>query len=179
MPTSRLLKSLFDYRSWANDELLSTLLRVDATRYAAQRGTALRLIEHYYLVDRIFIAHLSGEQQRIESAIARDIPLPSDLKTRLKTSDQWYEAYVATVTPETLAERIPFEFTDGDRGCMSREEMLLHVLTHSGYHRGEVGRVLVDTQVDLPWDTFAVFLHRAEPGRREEHGSKLSGRRSS
>ena len=55
---------------------------------------------------------------------------------------------------------------------MTREEMLTHVVTHGGYHRGEVGRLMVQAasrsgqDMLLPWDTFAVHLHKTEPARR-------------
>jgi uncharacterized damage-inducible protein DinB len=70
------------------------------------------------------------------------------------------------VTPQQLCESVAFVFTDGDHGCMSREEMLTHVVTHAGYHRGEVGQIMKQLSIELPWDTFAVYLHRAEPSRR-------------
>ena len=49
---------------------------------------------------------------------------------------------------------------------MSREEMLGHVVTHGGYHRGAVGRVMAQVSVAPPRDIFTVYLHRAEPERR-------------
>ncbi len=49
---------------------------------------------------------------------------------------------------------------------MSRQEMLMHVATHGGYHRGEVGRILAQLSLAPPWDTFAVYLHQSEPSRR-------------
>jgi uncharacterized damage-inducible protein DinB len=70
------------------------------------------------------------------------------------------------VTPEELEETIDFTFTDGGQGRMSREEMLAHVITHSGYHRGEVGRLLPDIENTAMRDVFAGYLHRAEPQRR-------------
>ena len=65
-----------------------------------------------------------------------------------------------------MRRQIAFTFTDGGRGAMTREEMLFHVVTHDGYHRGEVGRMLKQIQSPLPWDTFAVFLHQDQPERR-------------
>jgi uncharacterized damage-inducible protein DinB len=59
-----------------------------------------------------------------------------------------------------------FNFTDGDKGYMTREEMLTHVALHGGYHRGEVGRILWQLSITPPWDTFAVYLHQADPARR-------------
>lgn len=44
-----------------------------------------------------------------------------------------------SVTGAELDESISFNFTDGDVGTMTREEMLFHVITHGAYHRGNVG----------------------------------------
>ena len=54
---------------------------------------------------------------------------------------------------------------------MSREGILLHVLTHGGYHRGNVGQVLKSIAVDPPRDLYTRFLRTAEPGRRGGRGA--------
>ena len=55
---------------------------------------------------------------------------------------------------------------DGDKGQMSRDEMLLHLVTHGGYHRGAIGRILVQCGITPPRDTLTTFLHRSEPARQ-------------
>jgi uncharacterized damage-inducible protein DinB len=65
-----------------------------------------------------------------------------------------------------LDESIDFAFTDGDRGRMTRAEMLAHVITHSGYHRGEIGRLLPETNAVGARDIFTGYLHRSDPSRR-------------
>jgi uncharacterized damage-inducible protein DinB len=65
------------------------------------------------------------------------------------------------------AERLSFQFTDGDAGTMTREEMLFHVITHGAYHRGNVGQVLKDISVAPPRDLYTKFLHVREPSRRQ------------
>ena len=52
-------------------------------------------------------------------------------------------------------------------GRMTREEMLLHVITHGAYHRGQVGQILRAAEVLPPRDIFTRFLHATEPDRRE------------
>ena len=74
--------------------------------------------------------------------------------------------YVSSLTADELSQVLDFTFTDGDRGRMSREEMLLHVLTHGGYHRGNVGQVLKSISVAPPRDLYTKFLHQSEPARR-------------
>ena len=68
---------------------------------------------------------------------------------------------------EQLAEQLHFDFVDGDHGCMSRAEMLAHIVTHGGYHRGAVGRILAQLQLAPPRDIYTRFLHQDQPQRRE------------
>lgn len=161
-----LLRTLFSYRAWANAELLEKMEGLDSELHAQDRQAALRLINHTYVVDRIFAAHLVGAAHGFAADNTPDTPSLEDLRTALAASDRWYQDYLETATPELLSEPVPFVFTDGDKGCMSREEMLLHLVIHSGYHRGEVGRIMSQRSIGTPWDTFAVYLHQAEPSRR-------------
>ena len=50
-----------------------------------------------------------------------DTPSLEDLHTALAASDRWTLIYLETVTPELLSESVRFVFTDGDKGCLSRE----------------------------------------------------------
>ena len=50
---------------------------------------------------------------------------------------------------------------------MSREEMLVHVITHGGYHRGNVGQVLKLLAVAPPRELYTRFLYVNEPARRQ------------
>ena len=175
MSFQALLQQLFHYRAWANDELLAGMGRLDPGRHGAELDAAVRLLNHCYVVDRIFAAHLQGVPHPFPADNTAEMPALDSLRDGLATSGRWYLGYVGSVTQQALAESVPFTFTDGDEGCMSRGEMLLHVVTHGGYHRGEVGRILVQAGITPPWDTFAVFLHRTEPSRRLQ-GAKSKAR---
>ena len=89
-----------------------------------------------------------------------------ELQFAVAQLDAWFEAYAAAASNDQLSEKLPFRFTDGDAGCMSREEMLVHVITHGGYHRGNVGQVLKSISVAPPRDLYTKFLHQSEPARR-------------
>lgn len=168
-----LLKTLYDYNRWANEDLLGKLALVDPVTQADARHTAIRLVDHFHVVANIFAAHLSGTQHGYASDNTPDTPSLEALRVGVAATDRWYRDYVAQVTDEALAERVAFTFTDGDRGSMTRQEMLLHVALHAAIHRGEVCRLLVQLSVSPPWDTLAVYLHQAEPSRRAE--MKLAG----
>ncbi|MDP9993902.1 putative damage-inducible protein DinB [Variovorax boronicumulans] len=166
MSTIAPLRKLFGYRAWANAEFLEKMEGFDPDLHAEERKAALRLSNHTYVVDQIFAAHLTGGEHEFWADNTPEAPSLEDLRTALTASDLWYLRYLDIVTPEQLDESVSFVFTDGDRGCMSRREMLTDLVIHSGYHRGEVGRIMSQLSIRLPWDTFAVYLHQTEPSRR-------------
>ncbi|TPK98251.1 MULTISPECIES: DinB family protein [unclassified Mesorhizobium] len=170
MSAKTLLKSLLVYQAWANDELVGKLAGMDPSRDPEERRAAIRLMNHIHVVSRIFAAHLKGVAHGYASDNTPDTPEPRALRVALAEIDGWYLDYLETVAEQELADPVAFTFTDGDRGCMTRQEMLTHVVLHGSYHRGEIGRKLARIALSPPWDTYAVHLHRVEPARRLQHG---------
>jgi uncharacterized damage-inducible protein DinB len=161
------MQKQFGYKAWANAEMLDALALIDASQYPDQWKLAVRLMNHTYVVDRIFAAHLGGESHAFQGTNTPETPTLEQLCERIAASDTWYRDYTGRLDPAALQESISFTFTDGERGSMTREEILFHVLAHGGYHRGNVGMVLTSCGIDRPSDTFTRFLHASEPGRRD------------
>lgn len=156
------LAALFGYKAWADAELLEALAGVDA---AARHG-ALRVLNHVHVVDCIFRAHLLGEPHGYAATNTAATPTLDELGARMRDVDAWYCGYVAALAPAARDEPLRFRFTDGDAGLMSREEILLHVVTHGGYHRGAAGQLLRAAGTAPPRDLVTRFLHLDEPLRR-------------
>jgi len=168
-----LLQTLYGYHAWANNDLFDKLETVDQQKHGSELQTAQRLISHSFVVSRIFAAHLHCVPHEYTSDNLENTPPLGELRAAVTSSDQWYLDYVHNIPSAVLSEAVPFTFTDGDKGYMTREEMLTHVALHAGYHRGEVGRILWQLSVTPPWDTFAVYLHQFEPKRRLQEGKNL------
>ena len=166
MGTSTLLQSMFRHKAWANAELFAELAKVDPVAHAAERHAAIRTLNHIFVVDRIFAAHLCGQAHVYAATNTAETPRLEALRDEVAASDRWYVDHIDTLTPQALAEAVDFVFTDGQPGRMSREEMLAHVATHGSYHRGAVGRIMAQVAVPPPRDIFTVFLHQSEPRRR-------------
>ena len=159
-------QSLFAQKSWANNELFNLLATIDAAQHAQALHTAICTLNHIYVVDCIFQAHLLGNLHGYAATNTEATPELGELQFSVAETDAWFENYAATIPAATLGDRIAFRFTDGDTGAMSREEMLLHVVTHGAYHRGNVGQVLKSISVAPPRDLYTKFLHMSEPARR-------------
>jgi uncharacterized damage-inducible protein DinB len=160
------LQAMFAYQAWANAELFDCLERLDPAAHQAEVREMLRLVDHNFVVADIFAAHLAGTGHAHATDGSAELPPLPALRTAVAASDRWYLDYVERASSVDLSQAVAFTFTDGDAGRMTRAEMLTHVVLHGGYHRGEVGRILRQLAVTPPWDTFAVYLHRAEPARR-------------
>ena len=158
------LLQLFRFKASADDELLTVLANLGEESQVAK--LAIQSLSHTYVVDRIFAALLRRQDHDYSSANLTEMPTLAELSAALRASDQEYVEYVWGLDRDQLAERIAFTFTDGKAGRMSREEMLLHVITHGVGHRGQVSAVMLLNSLTPAKDGFTTFLHEAEPLRR-------------
>jgi uncharacterized damage-inducible protein DinB len=158
------LRRLFQFKAWADDELLTPLEGLD--HGSPILGLAIKALSHTYVVDRIFGAHLRRNPHAYSSANLSEMPTLEDLSADIRKSDRDYIAYVATLSRWQLAEQIDFMFTDGTPGRMTREEMLMHVITHGVGHRGQVSALMLLNSLAPAKDGFTTYLHEVEASTR-------------
>jgi uncharacterized damage-inducible protein DinB len=158
------LTRLFQYKAWADEQLLTALGRLGGE--SPITALAIKALSHSYIVDRIFAAHLRREAHAYTSANSSEMPTLEKLSADIRKSDQDYIDYVSALARAQLAERIAFAFTDGAPCRMSREEMLMHVITHGMGHRGQVSAVMLLNSVPPAKDGFTTYLHETEASTR-------------
>ena len=163
------LQRLFQFKAWANDELLTALAKLE--RSSPATGLSIKALSHTYVVDRIFFAHMTRTTHAYGSANLSELPTLEDLSADIRKSDLESIDYVAGLDRSQLAEQIDFAFTDGAPGRMSREEMLMHVITHGIGHRGQVSAVMLLNSATPAQDGFTTYLHEAEALVRRRTGS--------
>ncbi len=163
------LQRLFRYKAWANEELLTALAKLGGAVPITK--LAIKALSHSHVVDQIFAAHMRRKPHAYTSANLSELPTLEDLSADLRTSDREYVDYVSALDRDQLAERIDFTFTDGAPGCMSREEMLMHVITHGVGHRGQVSAVMLLNAATPANDGFTTYLHEAEALTRKRVGA--------
>ena len=160
-----LLTSLLRYKAWADEQLIAGLAGLDTDCPPDEAATALGLLNHLHIVDRIFVANLQGRPHGYRATAASEAPAASALFDAIRETDRWLVAYAGQMDAQAAVEPVDFRFTDGAPGRMSREEMLGHLVAHGGYHRGEIGRILTQLTGSSPRDTFTGYLHEVESER--------------
>jgi len=161
-----MLRQAFRYKAWADLRTLDAIGRLDGARAESLRF-ATQQLNHMIIVEDLFRSRLEGTPAPHASTNTAQLPALDELRERIVRSDAWYGAYAARLEPPDEDETVSFVFADGQRGTMSRKEMLFHIVNHGTYHRGAIGHALDLAGVPHPADTYTVFMHALEPQRRQ------------
>lgn len=156
-----LLQMLVAQTAWANRQLFAALRAVDS--FESQKGADLivRALDHIHVVRSIFQAHLQGVPHGYKSPQRAVVPSLEELDREFETIDRWYVDAMASLGPEDLARPRDVRFTDGKVVTMTAAAMILHVVTHTIHHRGNVDVIMIQAGMPRRRDGFPEFLSRA------------------
>jgi uncharacterized damage-inducible protein DinB len=153
---------LMRYGAWANErffEAVSALPEGEATRpRSALFGNMVHTLNHAYVIDQIWQAHLEG---RPHGFTARNTPTHPPLEGLWRAQrqiDEWYVDYADRLSESATDEVVDFTFVGGGAGSMTRGEILLHVVNHKTYHRGQVADMMYQVPARPPVTDLPVFL---------------------
>lgn len=155
------------YKTWADRRTLDAVRNIDSSQFPSALAFALQQLNHMVRVEELFRSRLLGEGPPHSSTNTDAVPTITELDQRLTASNLWISNYVEATSQTQLDETIKFQFVDGQRGTLSRQEVLFHLVNHGTYHRGAIGHALDLAKAPRPADTYTVYIHSAEPSRRE------------
>jgi uncharacterized damage-inducible protein DinB len=152
------LQLLVTHTAWANRQLFAALRSVDS--FASRKGADLivRALDHIHVVRSIFQAHLQGVSHGFTATQRSAIPSLEALDREFEAIDGWYVDAVASLSAEELARPRGVRFTDGKVITMTAAEIVLHVVTHTIHHRGQIDAVMLQTDLPRRRDGLPEFL---------------------
>lgn len=155
------------YMAWADDVVLKNAEQLPEDELAAPRdalfGSIAGTFDHILVVGEIFRAHLEGRDHPHRTRHrAEALPFP-DVARRLREMNDHYVGLARGWSETELAETIRFEFVGGGDGAMTREDILLHLVNHSTYHRGFVSTLLYPLRTSGRPNDLTVFLRDVWP----------------
>lgn len=160
------VRMLTRYKAWANGITYRTVMALPEGEALRQRptrfGNMVHTLNHTYVIDDIFRAHLEGRRHGYTARNTDQPPLLDDLWAAVQAMDSWYVAYAEALREDALVETVRFEFVGGGRGAMTREAILLHIVNHGTYHRGFVGDMLYQVPAASPANDLPVYLREVE-----------------
>ena len=139
------IQRLYDYNSWANERVLESLQPIGQDVFTDNRQASHGSI-------RGIIAHIGGAEwiwlQRWKGASAGSLLAESEFETieiaaqRLRKIDQDLQEFTSQLTQLDVDGRRGYSTTEGKAYSNVLSDMLLHVVNHSSYHRGQITTLL-------------------------------------
>ena len=157
----RTVRMLARYNAWANKLIFEAVAKLPEGEATKARQTLFRnmvhTLNHNYVIDRIFQAHLEGRDHGFTARNTPEHPPLAELWPAQKALDEWYVSWSDGVSESQLDEEVKFKFVGGGEGVMTRAEMLLHVVNHTTYHRGFVADLFYQIPARPPTTDLTVF----------------------
>jgi len=152
------LQLLVTHTAWANQQLFGALHGVKAFETRGGADLIVRILDHIHVVRQIFQAHLQGVSHGYQATQRAVLPSLEELDRESGTIDRWYVDTAASLRTDELARPRDVRFTDGKVVTMTAATMILHVITHTIHHRGNVDAIMYQTGMPRPRDGFPEFL---------------------
>ena len=153
--------TLFAYGRWANERTLESAGTLSAEELAravgGSFGSVLGTLTHLYSSEWVWNERLHGVSP---GGLPPDPSLATleGLRARWCAVEAALEVYVAAVTPASLASRISYRSVKGDPFTRPVGDVLVHIVNHSTYHRGQVATLVRQLgRIPLPTD-YLLFL---------------------
>jgi uncharacterized damage-inducible protein DinB len=123
-------RRLFRYDHWANEEVLNSL---KAAKDAPSRS--LGLLAHVLGAEYVWYSRLRRAPSPL--AIWPQLTVAECEHHVLALRDVW-EGYLNTLGPSGLTEVVSYTNTKGDVFNTGISDILMHIVMHSAYHRGQI-----------------------------------------
>jgi len=154
-----LVNELFDYNYWARDRHLQACAAVTEDQFLRPLGSSFPSI-------RDNLAHLVAVEwlwlERWRGRSPRSLLSPEEFPTIVAVSERWHmvesemRQYLASLSVETLACLITYVNSRGQTWTYTLWRMMLHLLNHQSYHRGQVATLLRQLGIQPPEVDFLV-----------------------
>lgn len=156
------VRMLARYNAWANELIFKAVAELPEGEALKPRRSVFRNIvhtlNHNYVIDRIFQAHLEGREHGYTARNTAEHPPLGELWPAQQEIDRWYIDWADRAAERELEEKVAFTFVGGGDGRMSRREILEHLVVHTSYHRGFVAQMMYDAGVRPPTTDLTVYL---------------------
>jgi uncharacterized damage-inducible protein DinB len=123
-------KKLFAYDEWANREVLTALENLKDPP-----ARSLRFLAHIVSAERLWLERLRLQKQTYP--VWPDFTLAQCKVEIAGLSPQWRD-YLGSLTEEGLLRDLTYRNSKGESWTNAKQDILMHVVMHSAYHRGQI-----------------------------------------
>jgi len=150
------LRRLFKYDQWANHEVLASF------RVASTPPTrSLKLLAHVLGTEYVWFSRLKQEKSPL--AVWPELNL-AECEQHAARLPQIWSNYLEDLARERLRQPVSYKNSKGESWTNGVEDILMHVVMHSAYHRGQIAS---DMRAAGHTPAYTDFIHGIRQGRVE------------
>jgi uncharacterized damage-inducible protein DinB len=133
------------YTRWADRTMLEAVEKAPREAWAREIGggwgSVLRTATHLVWAQAVWLERWEGRPS-IPAWTAEEVPSPEALRERSASTSRARAAFLARQTDASLAAELPWTSLKGQAFADPLGDLVLQVLNHSTYHRGQVATLL-------------------------------------
>jgi uncharacterized damage-inducible protein DinB len=147
------LRRLFAYDDWANREALASLENA-----GSPPPRSLRFFSHIVAAEWLWLARLKRERKVI--AVWPELTL-GEGRTQIGGLRKAWRSYLEGLDSAGLLEPVTYLNSKGESWTNTVGDILIHVVMHSGYHRGQIA---ADLRASGHEPAYTDFIHAVRQG---------------
>jgi uncharacterized damage-inducible protein DinB len=148
-----LVNELFNYNYWARDRQLQACAGLTEEEFLRPLGNSFPSLRdtltHLLAVEWLWLERWRGRSPRALLA-PEEFPTLTALSQRWQTVEREMRGYVATVSEDALERTVPYINFKGETWTYNLWRMMMHLLNHQSYHRGQVTTLLRQLGIQPP-----------------------------
>jgi uncharacterized damage-inducible protein DinB len=147
------IKNLFSYDDWANREVLASLQALNAPP-----ERSVKLLAHILSAERLWLERLLVQKQ---TAPVWPLSTLAQCKLEVDQLPGLWKNYLTALGEAGLARSLTYKNTKGESFSSQKQDILLHVVMHSAYHRGQIAADMRAAGFTPPYTD---FIHAVRQG---------------
>jgi uncharacterized damage-inducible protein DinB len=142
---TKTIRLMWDYTKWADARAFDAVSKLSPEQYGKDLGNSHKSMRdtlvHLVSAQWIWLSRWKGTSPKAMWT-TEEVPTLAALKDRGAALHKEIEAFVSDQTNDSLAKAVTYQNLKGDTLQFPLGALLLHVLNHSTYHRGQVTTLL-------------------------------------
>ena len=147
------IKNLFSYDDWANREVLASLQALNAPP-----ERSVKLLAHILSAERLWLERLLVHKQTLP---VWPLSRLAQCELEIDQLPGLWKNYLTALGEAGLARSLTYKNTKGESFSSQKQDILLHVVMHSAYHRGQIAADMRAAGFTPPYTD---FIHAVRQG---------------
>ncbi len=163
------LRTLYAFTAWARARILDAVAPLDETAYRKDLGNSFGSVHatlvHILGTEEIWLRRWGGETP-VDPVSSEAFRSFGEVRRRWDELDAALQRFLAELTEEGVLRLVRYRDTRGNDQATPLWQVMLHVVNHSTYHRGQITTMLRQLGA-TPVSTDLIHYYRQHAGQEK------------